>query len=258
MYLAANRSARTSYRRHMTPSFSTRDVRTRAFELKFLVEGDTGARVLQAARASLAPDPHGSGLTGDQYRTTTLYFDTAELDVYHRRGSYRRAKFRVRRYGGGEVVFLERKLRTADVLSKRRTRIPLEDLPQLSESSLDAGWPGQWFRDRVQVRKLSTACQVSYLRTARVGMTESGPMRLTVDDDIGATPADSLAFRGDRASTPVTDRTIVEMKFAGTMPALFKRLVEDFVLEPARVSKYRLGVEATREPALTGSFSRTR
>ena len=158
MYLAANRSARTSYRRHMTPSPITRDVRTRAVEIKFLVDGDTGARVLQAARASLGPDPHGSGLTGDQYRTTTLYFDTAELDVYHRRGSYRRAKFRVRRYGEGEVVFLERKLRTTEVLSKRRTPIPLEDLPQLSESSLDARWPGRWFRDRVQRRKLSTAC----------------------------------------------------------------------------------------------------
>ena len=83
-------------------------------------------------------------------------------------------------------------------------------------------------------------------------------MRLTVDDDIRATPADSLVFSGDRASTSVTDRTIVELKFAGAMPPLFKRLVEDFVLAPARVSKYRLAVEALREPALTGSFSLTR
>jgi hypothetical protein len=242
----------------MTPPLCTRDLRASASEIKFVVDGDTGSRIRQAARECLAPDPHASGANGDQYLTTTLYFDTTELDVYHRRGSYRRAKFRVRRYGDGEVVFLERKLRTAEVLSKRRTTIPLEDLPQVSESALDAPWPGQWFQDRVRLRKLSTACQVSYLRTARVGRTESGPIRLTVDDDVRAAAAGSLAFSDDRAATPVTDRTIVELKFAGAMPALFRRLVEDFVLAPARVSKYRLAVEATREPALTESFSRTR
>jgi hypothetical protein len=52
----------------------------------------------------------------------------------------------------------------------------------------------------------------------------------------------------DRASI-LGDKTIVEMKFTTAMPAAFKGLVEQFALEPVRVSKYRLGIEATHAVA---------
>ena len=51
--------------------------------------------------------------------------------------------------------------------------------------------------------------------------------------------------RSDRPRE-LTSRIIMEMKFRGEMPGLFKRLVEEFALEPSRVSKYRLGIAATR------------
>ena len=78
---------------------------------------------VQWARTFLGADPHGTGPFGDEYRTSTLYFDTAEGHVFHRWGSYGRAKYRIRRYGDSNVAFLERKLRRPGMLVKRRTQV---------------------------------------------------------------------------------------------------------------------------------------
>jgi len=237
----------------MTAPGGTREIRGSASELKFLVDSETGQRIREEVRSWLAPDPYASGPTADEYFTTTLYFDTPEFDTYERRGSYRRAKYRIRRYGQGELVFLERKLRTADVLTKRRTTVHLGELPFLATDNLDlsVGWAGAWFHERLLMRRLKAVCQVSYRRTARVGMTDNGPIRLTVDDDLRGVRVDSVAFVPGERSRPVTDRTIVELKFTGPIPAIFKRVVETFALEQLRVSKYRLGIEATRQEDAT-------
>ena len=231
----------------MTPAAS-RDIRSRAFEKKFIVDRDLGERIREAARRTLDPDPWATGPARDEYGTTTVYFDTDEFDVYRRRGSYRRAKYRIRRYGRGDIVFLERKLRTADVLSKRRTGLGIAELGRLN-SAVDSAWSGLWFHERLLMRRLSPRCQVSYSRTARIAMTDFGPIRLTLDHDLSAGVADVAAFEATDRVAILSDKTIVEMKFTTTMPAAFKRLVEQFALESARVSKYRLGIEATHSVA---------
>jgi hypothetical protein len=231
----------------MTPAAS-RDLRLKAFEIKFVVDRDQGQRIREAARRILIPDPWGSGPALDEYLTTTVYFDTDEFDVYLRRGSYRRAKYRIRRYGQSDVIFLERKLRTADVLSKRRTCLEMSELRRL-QAALDSRWPGLWFHERLLMRRLAPRCQVSYSRTARVGTTDCGPIRLTLDDDLSAGVAGVAQFEDADRTSILGDKTIVEMKFTAAIPAAFKRLVEQFRLEPVRVSKYRLGIEVTRSVA---------
>src|SRR4029453_6662212 len=129
-------------------------------------------------------DPWASGPAADEYTTTTIYFDTPDFAVYNRRGSYRRAKYRGRRYGDGRLVFLERKLRTRDLLSKRRSNVRIEELPLLLTDAPTSDWPGAWFQKRLARRALIATCQVRYQRMARLGMTDCGPIRLTVDDDL--------------------------------------------------------------------------
>ena len=92
----------------MTPPAHTRETRGLASEIKFLVDPGTGSRIRDWARARLQPDPYGEGPFGDEYRTTSLYFDTPEFDVFRRRGSYGRSKYRIRRYDGEAGAFLER------------------------------------------------------------------------------------------------------------------------------------------------------
>ncbi len=53
-------------------------------------------------------------------------------DVFHRRGSFGRSKYRIRRYGDEDAFFLERKMRQPAVLAKRRTRLPLVALERLT------------------------------------------------------------------------------------------------------------------------------
>src|SRR5438105_8753232 len=85
-----------------------------AFEMKFLLQ-EPLARAVEACLGGRLPlDPHGDPALGGAYCTTTLYLDTVNLDVYRRTASFKRRKYRLRRYGDEPRIFLERKKRTAD------------------------------------------------------------------------------------------------------------------------------------------------
>ena len=120
-------------------------------EWKVLVPVAEAATIADWASSRLGPDPYAANATGDGYRTTTIYFDTPDGDVFARRGSYGRSKYRVRTYGHAETVFLERKMRTAERLSKRRTAIPAASLDHLAAAT-PATWPGAWFAERLALR----------------------------------------------------------------------------------------------------------
>jgi hypothetical protein len=219
----------------------TREQRDFASEIKFLVDPATGARIRDWARAHLERDPYGLGPDGDQYLTSTLYFDTSTFDVCRRTGSYGRAKYRVRRYDGEAEVFVERKLRREALLCKRRTLVPLDELARIADP---AGWAGAWFARRIAVRQLAPVCQISYQRTARVAAHDTGRIRLTLDESIRAVPRQALSFAAPTGTPLAPASVVLELKYHVAMPALFKQLVEEFRLQPRRVSKYRLAAEA--------------
>jgi hypothetical protein len=147
-------------------------------------------------------DPHGSGRFRDEYLTTSVYFDTPQFDVFHRHGSFGRSKYRIRRYGEADVVFLERKLREPTVLAKRRTATALADLERLDTDPAAESWPGRWFQARLAARRLRPVCQVAYRRTARLLRDSEDIVRLTLDDALSAQPLRSLRFRPGPACPP--------------------------------------------------------
>jgi hypothetical protein len=215
-----------------------RENRGRASELKFTVTIDVAAQILEWARERMEPDPYASG-DNDAYRITTIYLDTEEFDVYKRRGSYARSKYRVRRYGESNVVFLERKLRTEQV-SKRRSVVDIGDISKLHDVEMHKGWPGHWFHRRIANRGLNPVCQISYLRSALVAPSDNGPIRLTVDSDITGIPNDKFHFdSGKKGVLLTTDYRVVELKFLREVPALFSMLLNDFQLQRSTHSKYR-------------------
>jgi hypothetical protein len=220
------------------------DTKDRASEIKFLVDLDTAHSIRLWAREKLQADPNGSGIHGDEYLTTSLYFDTEDFAVFRRHGSYGRSKYRIRRYGESDSAFLERKMRTSRVLSKRRTPVHCKDLLRLADGHKDNPWAGTWFVERLKIRRFSPAIQVSYHRTARIAETEHGTIRLTVDEDLRALPADGLLFQPGYGNHVIRNQAIIEFKFRIAMPAIFKWLVEQFAIEPQRVSKYRLAATA--------------
>lgn len=223
-----------------------------ASELKFLLDDVTAKAVRLWARARLAPDPHAGGPHGDAYHVTSLYFDTPDFDVFHRRGWVRFSKFRIRRYSAG-TVFLERKLKVSGRVAKQRTPIPLSDLGLLDDSAPGGKWAGRWFSQKTSARRLLPVCQVDYQRTARVLNTSAGPIRLTLDETLQATPVTGYRFRELISDTPLTERVVLELKFRRDLPILFRELAASFNLTPSTFSKYRaaiqrLGLTAASEP----------
>ena len=236
----------------MAGSFDSRETRDFARETKFLVDAATVADVKAWARASLGPDPHGSGEFGDEYATTSLYFDTPAFDVYRRINSYARGKFRVRRYGLLDFIFLERKMRTDRLLAKRRTTVDLESLRHIGEPEADPRWPGYWFHRRLLFRGLRPFVQISYDRTARLSIVDGDPVRFTVDTNLRVLPMPDRAFLPGTGFPVIEHQAIVEMKYRRTLPAILRRGVEMFRLTPVAISKYRLGFDALGYGATPG------
>jgi hypothetical protein len=217
-------------------------------EIKFLIEPGTAARIREWARLHLDRDPHGEGPFGDEYRTTSLYLDTSDFDVFYRRGSFGRSKYRIRRYDGEPVAFLERKLRTSALLAKRRTSVSIDEVAKvartLSTLNLPHHWSGSWFEQRLLMRGLGPICQIGYRRLARIGMAPSGPVRLTLDSDVRALPLHVLEFTRRDGRPILPNQAVLELKYRDTLPAVFKQLVEQFRLAPQRASKYRAAISA--------------
>lgn len=211
---------------------------TGASEIKFLVDPATADQIRVWARQHLSADPYGGGPHGDTYTTTTLYLDTPELDVFYRRGSNGRAKYRVRRYEN-KVIFVERKLRTSSRLAKRRTHIDASALSRLATAAKAAEWDGTWFHRRITARRLAPTCQVRYTRMARMLTTATGTARLTVDTTLLGDVASAFQFGGSPSTPFLENQAIVEMKFRQALPAAFKSLIEQMHLTLATVSKYR-------------------
>jgi hypothetical protein len=227
----------------------TREARSSASEVKFVVPQAVGEQVRAWARQHLQADPHGTGPFGDEYRTTTLYFDTLDRDVFHRRGSNGRAKYRIRRYDEYDFAFVERKLRRPGLLIKRRTQVPLSTLTEWRQAA--GPWAGQWFARRLSVRQLQPTCQLVYQRTARGIEAGLGPARLTVDTKLGVASVSDVAFGALPPVAVLDGHAIVEIKFRGPAPGIFKRLIEEFNLTPQTASKYRLGISALTGMPLT-------
>ena len=215
------------------------------YELKFLVSEAVTARVIEWAAAHLAPDPHAGASREDGYRVTSLYLDTPRLDVYHRRGSYGRAKYRLRRYDSAPTLFLERKCKVKGRVRKRRTEVRPEELEQLAAADLDPTWPGRWFARRMALRGLVPTCLISYERVARVGAGLAGPLRMTVDRSFLCRPSSTLAVPHlGEGEVLFAGQGVVELKYRVTMPPLFKSLLRELGLTPARASKYRSGIKS--------------
>ncbi len=221
-----------------------------AYELKFLVDEARAQQVEAWARQRLTPDPHGDPALGGAYRTTSVYLDTPGLDVYHGAPSYRRRKFRVRRYGAAPWAFLERKSKWGDRVAKRRTAVAEEELPLLANPMSLMDWPGHWFHLRLRVRRLAPACRVAYQRTAFVGAGADGALRLTLDRRLHGILTGEWSPAPFEGGPPLlTGWVILEFKFRLALPAPFRELVQDLRLSPSAVSKYRLCRRAWEAPA---------
>lgn len=211
--------------------------------MKFLVPMDQASAVDAWASANMIADPFAEQNQG-LYQVTSLYLDSPAWDVFHRRGSYGRAKYRIRRYGTADSLFLERKLKKGTEVAKTRSLLPLDQLTVLAAATPPLDWSGSWFHRRIAARRLQAVCQISYSRSARMAASENGAIRLTIDRDIRALPCSAFAFAQTEGALISAEFAILELKYRREIPVLFKQLLQRFSLMPQAFSKYRTAVAA--------------
>ncbi len=217
-----------------------------AFELKFLIRDSVAADVQDWANSAMQRDAYADPALGDAYQTTTLYLDTPQRDVFRRAPGHRRSKFRLRRYGCESRVFLERKSRHGDRVAKRRCDVQLDELPAVLSPEPTGAWPGEWFRERVAQFAFQPACLLTYDRTAFFKITDDGPLRMTLDRRIRGQANDSWDLTPlHNGQSILDDHVVCEFKFRGSMPGLFKDVIQTLKLEAGSVSKYRRMMLAT-------------
>jgi hypothetical protein len=247
----------------LSPSLAGRQAGgPRAFEWKFLVTPETAAALRERFRNDFQPDTHADPALGGAYVVRSIYFDTPDWQVLRATGRHAFGKFRVRAYGDSTTVFLERKTKSGRAVRKRRDQLDaatwqaalaaaLADMPPARDAGdVDFSRPNEdvahrrlathWFLRQSLRYELRPVCQVRYHREAYFAASSAGRLRLTFDRGLVAARVAgwNFAVQGEQRELP-SDLEVCEFKFAGELPSIFKRAIQDFRLSPGSHSKYR-------------------
>lgn len=226
-----------------------------AYELKYLVPIEAAENLLHQVSKSMSWDAHGresstDGLIGFGYWIESLYTDTPTWNVYHRTPGFGQRKYRIRRYGNSDSVYLERKRKHQGLVTKRRTQLPLDECVRLGQEVLPETLnEHEWFHYRLHRRSLNPVAHVRYFRRALMGAGPFGTLRITVDTQLTSTVAHGFDWPSDDDNAPRTeaslmeDQAVVEFKFSVAIPSQFRTWIDDFGLSRTPCSKYRTAVE---------------
>ncbi len=120
--------------------------------------------------------------------------------------------------------------------------MPVAEFERLEGNVADPDWDGYWFHRRIAARRLRPLVQLSYVRTARLGMSGTGKVRMTIDFDLRVLPLPDRAFLPGTGLPLLDGQNVVELKYCVALPAIFKQLIEQFALKMQPISKYRAGL----------------
>lgn len=180
-------------------------------------------------------------------RYDTLYYDTAERDMYlvHHNRRLTRQKIRTRTYVESGVSFLEIKNKSnRGRTRKRRVGISAELFHGFSEDAAAMAF----FSDHAwyDIGRLTPALRTRFTRITLINpaFTE----RLTIDLDLRYRD-----MRGGREAT-IEHMAIVELKQDGLQDSVMKRVLRQMRITPLKVSKYCIGTALTVEGVKRNRF----
>jgi hypothetical protein len=211
------------------------------YETKFLILSDKASDVVQWCGSRLDRDPHG-GAAGD-YRVSSLYFDSPDLEIYQMAQTGSVDKYRVRRYGSEDVLHLECKSKREGRTVKWRATVPASELPCVERAKGSEDWAGGWFAEALLARALRPMCHVSYVRRAWSGCVDGEDVRVTLDQDLRCERAAGLTARLPGVGMLLVEGCVLEVKFTRSLPDAISRWTTALGCEPQRLSKYRRAVQ---------------
>ena len=180
-------------------------------------------------------------------RYDTLYYDTAERDMYiaHHNRQLTRQKIRTRTYTESGISFLEIKNKNnRGRTKKRRTEIAHSEMQHFGNNDHAMMFYAE--HARYPHDSISPALSTSFVRITLVNamLTE----RLTIDL--------ALRYKDMRSNTEasIPGMAIVELKQDGNKLSTAKLIMRDMRIAPLKVSKYCLGTTLTVEGIKSNRF----
>ncbi len=209
-------------------------------ELKFLMDAERAAEILEWARARMDPDPHAKDPGDPTYIVESIYFDTPNLDCLRRNGRDCLPKYRARYYNGDrQSMFLEEKLRQQQQVWKRRLPCGPEELAAITRGPASLEGAREWFRTRFRVLQLQPCLVVVYQRTALV----AGDERLTLDRRIEAKKVADGDTEGRGEPRRIVELDVLELKHPPARSKLMRKLAA-MAGQAEACSKYARGMRA--------------
>lgn len=237
-----------------SPDETRSAIRFGRYEFKYVVDNATRVALEEAIVPYMELDLYCARNEDRSYRITSVYFDDRKLSCYHAtiNGMLNRRKFRLRRYDGGTLSFLEEKGRRNAFAYK--VRQPLDrtlyryvaaaDWRALLNAEADAaGKPMAEFLAAGLRNALQPKLRVHYRRRAYVGRG-GYRFRITFDDMIRGDASTDLNGSAPFGRDALPARSIVEIKFEYQVPLRFIRQIEILQLRRQSVSKYCICAEA--------------
>jgi hypothetical protein len=89
---------------------------------------------------------------------------------------------------------------------------------------------------------------MSYDRVARIGVSVTGPVRMTIDTNLRVLPMPDRALIPSVGFPLLEDKCIIEVKYRRQLPVIFLDMIAEFKIERQKVSKYRVGLSALDFP----------
>ena len=224
------------------------------FEFKYIVPDSLCPIIEKEMREFMQLDPFCRELAGQAYLVRSLYFDDPGCGDYYEKidGLLQREKYRIRTYGRSPdaPVFLEIKGRQNHFCFKYRT--PLDRALLACIEAHD--WIGvvraargnpvlSRFAAAALRRNLRATLTVEYWRRPFISQLDYS-FRATFDHTLRSLLAIRLAEPPRRVRAVLAGHTVLEIKFAHSVPSWFQRLIGAYELNRIPVSKYCRAAEA--------------
>jgi len=216
-------------------------------EIKYYINRKDAYILAKRLDTVLARDPN----CGDSgYDVTSLYFDTVFLHAYHQKvnGISDRKKIRIRAYNYSKGLIRLEVKRKAEVYTQKDTaQISFDEYQSIIHGG--AGFPLEWVQKKnpamnqwmisANVSMLKPVVLVDYRRQVFV---DSGDLRISFDGGLRFAPGSASLFSANNHYLSVLpeDTVIMEVKYAGYLPAYIDALLSGVRLQHVSVSKYVL------------------
>ena len=223
------------------------------FELKYLIDEYTAARVSDFVKNYLSLDEFGVDQPNHAYPVHSLYLDSDDLEIYWRtiNGDKNRYKLRLRYYSTNPdtPVFFEIKRRMKDCILKQRGSVRHEAVASVlnghlpDASSLISKNPSnliaiQRFCELMMSVNAKPKVHIFYKREAYV--SDDDEVRITMDRDVYAETNLTSTIK-THLTKPVESyrkTVILELKFTNRFPNWFRELVRVFNVMQCGAAKY--------------------